>query len=281
MTAAGGRHRRRRATTWTRRQVRSWWRASTPSRAGWTCWSTTSGAARSCSSWDTPLWEHDLDDGLRLLRLAVETHLITSHHALPLLIRRPGGLVVEMTDGTRDYNDAHLPREPVLRPGQGRGAAAGLRPGQQLEPHGCAAVALTPGWLRSEMMLEAFGVTEDDWNAPGKRRRTSPHLRDPPVRGAGGGRAGRRPRAGDGARRVVLQRRAGPGLRLHRPRRLAPDCWRYMVEVQDPGLAGGPHRVPLGGIRSTGSGSTPEKRCRLDGPRPRQFEFRSDAAEIE
>ena len=57
-------------------------------------------------SLDTPLWEHDLDDGLRLLRLAVETHLVTSHVALPLLIRRPGGLVVEMTDGTRDYNDS-------------------------------------------------------------------------------------------------------------------------------------------------------------------------------
>src|SRR6185436_12395456 len=54
--------------------------------------------------WDTPLWEHDLDNGLRLLRLALDTHLITSHHALPLLIRRPGGLVVELTDGTAAYN---------------------------------------------------------------------------------------------------------------------------------------------------------------------------------
>ena len=50
--------------------------------------------------WNTPLWEHDLDRGLRLLRLAIDTHLITSHHALPLLLRRPGGLVVEVTDGT-------------------------------------------------------------------------------------------------------------------------------------------------------------------------------------
>ena len=56
--------------------------------------------------WDTPVWEHDLDNGLRMLRLAIDTHLITSHFALPLLIRRPGGLVVEMTDGTREYNDA-------------------------------------------------------------------------------------------------------------------------------------------------------------------------------
>jgi len=53
------------------------------------------------AEWNTPLWEHDLDGGLRMLRLAVDTHLITSHFALALLIRRPGGLVVEMTDGHR------------------------------------------------------------------------------------------------------------------------------------------------------------------------------------
>ncbi|WP_442939332.1 hypothetical protein [Nonomuraea sp. SYSU D8015] len=54
---------------------------------------------------NSPLWEHDLDGGLRMLGLAVETHVITSHYALPLLIKRPGGLVVEMTDGTKEYND--------------------------------------------------------------------------------------------------------------------------------------------------------------------------------
>ena len=58
--------------------------------------------------WNTPLWEQDLDRGLRLLRLAIDTHLITSHHALPLLLRRPGGLVVEVTDGTAEYNADHF-----------------------------------------------------------------------------------------------------------------------------------------------------------------------------
>ena len=58
--------------------------------------------------WNTPVWEHDLDNGLRLVRLAVETHLVTSHHALPLLIRNPGGLVVEVTDGTASYNADHF-----------------------------------------------------------------------------------------------------------------------------------------------------------------------------
>ena len=54
--------------------------------------------------WNKPVWEHDLDNGLRMLRLAIDTHLITAHHALPLLIERPGGLLVEVTDGTAEYN---------------------------------------------------------------------------------------------------------------------------------------------------------------------------------
>ena len=59
------------------------------------------------AEWNTPIWEHDLDNGLRILRLAIDTHLITSHHLLPLLIDRPGGLLVEVTDGTTDYNASH------------------------------------------------------------------------------------------------------------------------------------------------------------------------------
>src|ERR687894_1562884 len=113
--------------------------------------------------WDTPVWEHDLANGLRLLRLATDTHLITSHHALPLLIRHPGGLVVEMTDGTAEYNAAtyrinafyDLAKTAVIR--------LAFAQSKDLAPHGAAALALTPGWLRSEMMLEGFGVTEANW----------------------------------------------------------------------------------------------------------------------
>ncbi|MFC9457545.1 SDR family oxidoreductase [Streptomyces sp. NPDC056983] len=114
-------------------------------------------------AWDTPVWEHDLDDGLRLLRLAVETHAITSHHALPLLLRNPGGLVVEVTDGTAEYNRDNyrvsffydLAKSSVLR--------MGFALGQELGPRGATALALTPGWLRSEIMLGHFGVTEENW----------------------------------------------------------------------------------------------------------------------
>src|SRR6266568_4397769 len=57
------------------------------------------------------LWDHDLPGGLRMLRIGIDTHAITSHFVLPLLIRRPGGLVVEMTDGTAEYNAAYRHRE--------------------------------------------------------------------------------------------------------------------------------------------------------------------------
>ncbi|MEU0836608.1 SDR family oxidoreductase [Streptomyces sp. NPDC005969] len=114
--------------------------------------------------WDAPVWEHDLDKGLRLLRLAVETHAITSHHALPLLLRNNGGLVVEMTDGTAEYNRDNyrvsffydLAKAAVLR------MAFAL--GHELGPRGGTAVALTPGWMRSEIMLDHFGVTEESWH---------------------------------------------------------------------------------------------------------------------
>jgi NAD(P)-dependent dehydrogenase (short-subunit alcohol dehydrogenase family) len=110
------------------------------------------------------LWEHSLDGGLRMLRLGIDTHAITSHFALPLLIRRPGGLVIEMTDGTAEYNARYradvgffydLVKVSVQR--------MALAQSEELRPHGGTAVALTPGWLRSEAMLEAFGVTEANW----------------------------------------------------------------------------------------------------------------------
>jgi NAD(P)-dependent dehydrogenase (short-subunit alcohol dehydrogenase family) len=188
-------------------------------------------------AWDTPLWEHDLDDGLRLLRLAVDTHLITSHHALPLLVRAPGGLVVEMTDGTRTYNDDNyrvnvfydLAKAAVLR--------LAFSQARELAPHGATAVALTPGWLRSEMMLEAFGVTEANWR---DAARIQPHF----------AAISESPRF---VGRAVVALATDPDVARHNGASFSsgelaksynftdvdgsrPDCWRYMVEVQDPGL---------------------------------------------
>jgi len=115
------------------------------------------------ADWDTPIWEHDLDAGLRILRLAVETHLVTSHHLLPLLIRRPGGLVVEVTDGTTAYNASRYRISVFYDLAKVAVNRLAFSQGHELAPHGATAVAVTPGWLRSEMMLEAFRTTETDW----------------------------------------------------------------------------------------------------------------------
>ncbi len=191
--------------------------------------------------WDTPVWEHDLEKGLRILRLAIDTHLITSHFALPLLIREPGGLVVEMTDGTREYNAEHyrlsafydLAKTAVIR--------LAFAQSQELAPHGCTAVALTPGWMRSEIMLDNYGVTEANWRDGAA---TNPHFAaisesprfvgravaalaaDPDVGRRGGGSFS----SGGLAREYGFTDLDGS----------QPDCWRYLVEVQEAGRPADP-----------------------------------------
>ena len=117
-------------------------------------------------NWNTPIWDLDLADGLRMLRLGLETHLITSHHLLPLLLDRPdGGLLVEVTDGTADYNATRYRISvfyDLVKVGVNRLA---FSQGHELAPRNGTAVAITPGWLRSEMMLEAFRTTEDGWQS--------------------------------------------------------------------------------------------------------------------
>jgi NAD(P)-dependent dehydrogenase (short-subunit alcohol dehydrogenase family) len=115
------------------------------------------------ADWNTPIWEHDIDKGLRILRLAIDTHLVTSHHLLPLLVDRPGGLVVEVTDGTTEYNATEYRISVFYDLAKVAVNRLAFSQGHELAPHGGTAVALTPGWLRSEMMLEAFGVTEESW----------------------------------------------------------------------------------------------------------------------
>jgi NAD(P)-dependent dehydrogenase (short-subunit alcohol dehydrogenase family) len=115
------------------------------------------------ADWNTPIWEHDLAKGLRILRLGVETHLVTSHHLLPLVIAKPGGLLVEVTDGTAEYNAANYRISVFYDLAKVAVNRLAFSQGHELAPHGATAVALTPGWLRSEMMLDGFGVTEENW----------------------------------------------------------------------------------------------------------------------
>lgn len=185
--------------------------------------------------WDTPLWEHDLDNGLRLLKLAVETHAVTSHHALPLLLRHPGGLVVELTDGTAAYNAENyrvnffydLAKASVLR------MAFAL--GHELGPRGATAVALTPGWLRSEMMLDGFGVREENWRDALKR---VPHFAISETPHYVGRAVAALAADADVARWNGQSLSSGGLAQAYGFTDLdgsRPDAWRYLVEVQDAG----------------------------------------------
>ena len=122
------------------------------------------------ADWDTPIWEHNLDRGLRILRLAIDTHLITSHYLLPLLIDKPGGLLVEVTDGTLDYNARNYRISVYYDLAKVAVNRLAFSQGHELASHDATAVSLTPGWMRSEMMLEHFGVSEATWR----------HVFDPP-----------------------------------------------------------------------------------------------------
>lgn len=109
-----------------------------------------------------PLWEHDLANGLKALRNGLETHLITLHTLLPLLVRRESGLVVEVTDGDDMFNERYrgtmffdVVKVAITR--------LGKMLKDELDPYGIASVSLTPGFLRSEEMLDHFGVTEENW----------------------------------------------------------------------------------------------------------------------
>ncbi|MEV6517140.1 SDR family oxidoreductase [Micromonospora chalcea] len=124
-------------------------------------------------TWEKPVWEQPLDAGFRTLRLAVDTHIITSHFALPLLIRNPGGLVVEVGDGTKEHNDSEYRLSVFYDLAKVSVNRLGFSQAHELAPHGCTAVALTPGWLRSEAMLEHYGVTEATWRDGAK---TEPHF---------------------------------------------------------------------------------------------------------
>lgn len=115
------------------------------------------------AEWNTPIWKHDLEKGLRILRLAIDTHLITSHHLLPLLVTKPGGLVVEVTDGTLEYNAKNYRISVYYDLAKVAVNRLAFSQGHELKEVGGTAVAITPGWMRSELMLDHFAATEAHW----------------------------------------------------------------------------------------------------------------------
>ena len=185
--------------------------------------------------WNVPVWKHSLDGGMHMLRLAIDTHIVTSHFALPLLIRNPGGLLVEVTDGTAEYNNLNyrvslfydLAKTAVIRMAWAQA--------QELRPHQCTAVALSPGWMRSEKMLENYGVTEANWRDATAKQ---PHFiitETPRYVGRAVAHL-----AGD----PEVARWSGQSLSSGHLAQVygftdldgsQPDAWRYLVEVQDAG----------------------------------------------
>jgi len=200
------------------------------------------------AQWNTPIWQLDLDKGLRILRLAVETHLVTSHYLLPLVIDRPGGLVVEVTDGTAEYNASHYRISVFYDLAKVAVTRLAFSQGHELAAHGAAAVALTPGWLRSEMMLDNFGVTEETWRDAVDPARAGRGASAPPdfalsesPRYVGRAVAAL---AADPHRARWNQRSLSSG-QLAREYGFTdldgsrPDIWRYIEEVRERGRDGG------------------------------------------
>ncbi len=185
--------------------------------------------------WDKPLWEHDWAGGLRMLQMGVHTHLITCRAAIPLMLRTAGadgtrGLVVEMTDGTTEANAEFrrnvgffydLVKANVERIVKGLSA--------ELEGSPVTAVGVTPGWLRSEKMLENFGVTEANWR-DACRDRPGFGISESPAYVARGVAA--LARAGDADRwagTIVSARRLADAYDVTDTDGSRPDCWGYLA----------------------------------------------------
>ena len=185
--------------------------------------------------WNKAVWESDLDYGLHLLRLAIDTHAITSHFAIPLLLKTPAGLVVEVNDGTAEYNGRTYRNSFFYDLAKAGVQRIGFALAHELGSRGATAVTVTPGWLRSEAMLDAFKVTEANWRDATKFQ---PHfaISETP---AFVGRA-----VAALAQDPQVSRWNGQSLSSGQLAKVygftdldgsQPDAWRYLDEVQDVG----------------------------------------------
>jgi NAD(P)-dependent dehydrogenase (short-subunit alcohol dehydrogenase family) len=185
--------------------------------------------------WNKSVWESSLEIGLRTLRLGVETHAITSHFSLPLLIQTPGGLVVEVTDGTDAYNATNYRVSFFYDLAKAAVNRMAFALAHELKPHGATAVSLTPGWLRSEAMLDAYRVSEANWLEATKGQ---PHFaisESPAYVGRAVAALAMDP---DVARWNGQSLSSGQLAKVYGFSDLdgsQPDAWRYLVEVQDAG----------------------------------------------
>ncbi len=195
--------------------------------------------------WDVPFWEQPIGDAIQLLRQGVETHLITSRFAVPLMVARKSGLIIELTDGTADSYRGSLYYD-LVKSSVNRLA---LAQAADLRSYGITAVALSPGFLRSEAMLDHFGVSEENWRDGTQK---DPHFiisETPNLSGPCGGCA--RQRSGSATLERKSRRNAGTfqRLRLHRHRWHSPGhravFRRGRLRKQTP-----ERKLPVLGVRS-------------------------------
>ena len=110
-------------------------------------------------------WTVNLDNGLRMLKQAIHSHIITSHYAVPLMLGRGRGIIFEITDGDAFYYRGNifydLVKISVIR--------LAFAMARELRKRDVVSVALTPGFLRSEAVLDHFGVSEANWKEGGKK----------------------------------------------------------------------------------------------------------------
>jgi NAD(P)-dependent dehydrogenase (short-subunit alcohol dehydrogenase family) len=185
--------------------------------------------------WEKPLWEHDWAGGLRMLQMGVHTHLITCRAAIPLMLRSAAahaarGLVVEMTDGTSEANAEFrrnvgfyydLVKANVERIVKGLTA--------ELENEPVTAVGVTPGWLRSEKMLENFGVTEETWRDALARRPGFGISESPTYVARGVAALARAPDAERWAGTIVSARQLADAYGVTDTDGSRPDCWGHLA----------------------------------------------------
>jgi len=185
--------------------------------------------------WNKSVWESTLQTGLHTLRLGIETHAITSHFAIPLLLEQPGGLVIEVNDGTTDYNANNYRVSffyDLVKTAVNRMAFA---LGHELESHKATAIAVTPGWLRSEAMLDAYKVKEANWKDATK---IQPHFaisETPTYVGRAIVALATDPEVARWNGQSVSSGQLAKIYGFTDVDGSKPDAWRYLVEVQDPG----------------------------------------------
>jgi NAD(P)-dependent dehydrogenase (short-subunit alcohol dehydrogenase family) len=191
------------------------------------------GATR--MEWNKTVWESSLDYGLRTLSLAVHTHAITSHFALPLLIEKPGGLAIEVNDGSAEYNATHYRVSFFYDLAKAAVNRMAFALAHELKPRGATAVEVTPGWLRSEAMLDAYQVKESNWRDATK---VQPHFaisESPRFVGRAVAALAQDP---DKARWNGKSVSSGELAKVYGFTDLdgsRPDCWTYLKEVQEAG----------------------------------------------